>query len=182
MKGFRKRYLTSPGQFFGLLWRVLAAKIRAIFIGRSNRISRAFAERINLAISGVSECAYCSHLHARLALESGVSEGEIRSMLGGDLDGCPVDEAPVLAYAIHWAESNGRPSMAVRGHAVKSAGQTRILQAEAIMAAVYLGNMCSNAIEARQAGVQPRSVDSFLAFILAWPVAMFVKTLGRYPG
>jgi len=181
MEKFRKRYLTSPRQFFVLLGRTVGAKSRAIFAGRDGRISRAFAERINLAVSGVSECAYCSHLHAQMALENGVSDEEIRRILGGDLEGCPADEAPVLAYATHWAESDGRPSAEARGRAMESAGRARILRAESVMAAVYMGNMCSNVIEARRAGEWQGGVGPTLAFVLAWPVAVFVKTMGRYP-
>jgi AhpD family alkylhydroperoxidase len=180
-ESFRKRYLDSPWRFFVLLWRAHAAFFRAIVAGRGGRVSRAFAERVNLAVSGVSECAYCSHLHARLALESGVPDDEVRAILGGDLEGCPVEEAPVLAYAVHWAESGGRPEAEARDRAVERAGESIVRRAEAVMATVYLGNMCSNAVEARRAGVRPGFV-AFLAFLLAWPVAMVVKTWGRYPG
>jgi AhpD family alkylhydroperoxidase len=181
MESFRKRYLDSPGRFFVLLWRAQVAIFRAIFAGRGGRISRAFAERVNLAVSGVSECAWCSHLHARLALESGVADEEVRAILGGDLEGCPAGEAPVLAYAVHWAESGGRPSAEVRGRAAERAGEVVVRRAEAVMAAVYLGNMCSNAVEARSKGAQ-RGFVPFLAFLLAWPVAVLVKIMGRYPG
>jgi AhpD family alkylhydroperoxidase len=178
---FRKRYLESPWRFFALLWRVHVAIFRAVLAGRGGRISRAFAERVNLAVSGVSECAFCSHLHARLALERGVGDEEVRAILGGDLEGCPAKEAPVLAYAVHWAESGGHPSAEARASAVERAGEAVVRRAEAVMAAVFLGNMCSNAVEARRAGVRG-GFAAFLAFLLAWPVAMVVKTWGRYPG
>jgi len=180
--GFRKRLLASPWQFFALLWRAHAAIFRAIFAGRGGRISRALAERVNLAVSGVSECAYCSHLHARLALESGVLDEEIRRILGGDLEGSPAEEAPILAYAVHWAESGGRPETGARDRAVERVGEGVVRRAEAVMAAVYLGNLCGNAVEARSKGALPRGIGAFLAFLLAWPVAMVVKTWGRYPG
>jgi AhpD family alkylhydroperoxidase len=181
MESFRKRFLESPRRFFVLLGRLHVAIFRAIFLGRGGRVSRAFTERINLAVSGVNECAWCSHLHARLALESGVPDDEVRAILGGDLEGCPPEEAPVLAYAVHWAESGGRPEAGARDRAAERAGAAVVRRAEAVMAAVYLGNMCSNAVEARREGAQ-RGFVRFLAFLLAWPVAMVVKTWGRYQG
>ncbi len=180
MYGFRKRHLTSPRQFFELLGHVIAKNSRVAFAGRNGKISKAFAERINVAVSGVSECAYCSHLHVQWALKNGVSDEEIRSILSGDVKLSPAEEIPILAYAIHWAESNGQPLDEVRNRAVESVGRAKLCRAEAVMATVYMGNMCSNAIEARQTGSLPNDVNSTLAFALAWPVATFVRILGRY--
>ena len=53
---------------------------------RSGRISKAFAERIMLAVTAVNGCRYCSYGHTRAALAAGVPGEDIRNMAEGEPD------------------------------------------------------------------------------------------------
>ncbi|MGC9356727.1 MAG: SDR family NAD(P)-dependent oxidoreductase, partial [Anaerolineae bacterium] len=68
-------------------------------------IDHSFRERLMLAVTEVNGCRYCAQYHARLALESGLSQEEIDALMCGTLEDCPSDEAVGLFYAQHWADT-----------------------------------------------------------------------------
>lgn len=73
-------------------------------------LSVAFIERIMLAVTEVNGCELCSFAHTKMALEAGLSNEEIKSMLAGTQDDVPADELPAIMFAQHYAEYRGRPS------------------------------------------------------------------------
>lgn len=77
---------------------------------RKNEVSRDCIERIMLAVTGVHDCAVCSHGHAKMALEAGMSADEIRDLLAGVMDDVPAGELPAVLFAQHYADSRARPS------------------------------------------------------------------------
>lgn len=68
------------------------------------RVSRAFAERIMLAVTRVNGCRYCSYAHTRMALRAGIDEAELKHLMDGDLESAPADERVALLFAQHYAE------------------------------------------------------------------------------
>ena len=84
------------------------------FMGRS-RVGRdhQFRERIMLAVTEVNGCELCSFAHARFALAAGLSEEEVRHLLGGVAEGVPDDQLPALVFAQHYADSRGHPDVGV---------------------------------------------------------------------
>jgi AhpD family alkylhydroperoxidase len=77
---------------------------------RKNELSRDFIERIMLAVTGVNKCPVCSHGHAKMALEAGMSADEIRDLLAGVMDDVPAGELPAILFAQQYADSRGSPS------------------------------------------------------------------------
>ena len=79
-----KQRIYSVSAFYDLLADAMAhlGDIRRAHSGK--RVSKAFSERIMLAVTVVNGCRYCSYYHTSVALKAGMSEGEIRDMLGGD--------------------------------------------------------------------------------------------------
>jgi len=181
MEAFRKRYLRTPGEFYGVLRSSLAAVLGAIGTRREHRVSQAFAEKLMLAVSGVNECTFCSYRHTRTALEQGVSQDEIRALIAGDVAGFAGEEAIGIAYAQHWAESRGRPSAAARDRAVSCYGEDRVRYMEVFMRMVELGNLCSNTVEAYRKGVRVEGarVRFFLIYLVCVPVALLIRRSGR---
>ncbi len=108
MRGFKKRTYT-PRAFVRDLCQFLADLPSFRDSIRSERVSRAFAEKIMLAVTQVNDCRYCAYGHTRMALRAGVAAQEITQILAGDLDGFPEEEAVALAFAQHWAETGGHP-------------------------------------------------------------------------
>lgn len=84
--------------------------LRAVL--RRREVSRAFAEKIMLAVTQVNGCRYCNYAHSRAALRAGVSEAELRQLLALELGAFPEHEAVALAFAQHYAETEGRPDPA----------------------------------------------------------------------
>jgi AhpD family alkylhydroperoxidase len=68
-----------------------------------------FTERIMLAVTEVNGCALCAYGHTRVALQAGLSDGEIRELLAGEADGVPDAELPAIVFAQHYADTRGRP-------------------------------------------------------------------------
>ena len=108
MQGFKKRFYT-PRSFFRDLREILARRSEIRETARSGRVSRAFAEKIMMAVTAVNGCRYCAYFHTRQALAEGVSQDEIASILALELDEFPPEEAVALAFAQHWAETGGQP-------------------------------------------------------------------------
>jgi AhpD family alkylhydroperoxidase len=107
-------------------------------------ISPGFRERLMLAVTAVHGCRYCSYLHTRQALKSGITQEEINQLLSGTVDNCPEDESVAVIYAQHWAESDAHPDP----EAVIKLEQTYgIKKTEAIhlmLRMIRLGNLLGN--------------------------------------
>lgn len=86
---------------------VLAA--RAAWAGTGAPCDRQAAERIMLAVTEVNGCELCSFAHTRLALDAGVSQDEVRALLGGVTEGVPDAELAGIAFAQHYADTRGNP-------------------------------------------------------------------------
>ena len=108
MEGFGKRFHT-PRSFLRDLREMVAHRSEIRETLRSGRVSRAFAEKIMMAVTAVNGCRYCAYFHTRQALAEGVSQDEIARILSLELDQFPPEEAVALAFAQHWAETGGHP-------------------------------------------------------------------------
>jgi AhpD family alkylhydroperoxidase len=109
MQGFRKRFYT-PRTFWRDLRQVFAHMGDFRETARSERVSRAFAEKIMLAVTAVNGCRYCAYGHTRAALVAGVPPEEVEQILSLELGDLPEEEAVALAFAQHWAETAGAPA------------------------------------------------------------------------
>ena len=114
MQGFKKRFYT-PRSFFRDLREMLARRSEIRDTARSGRVSRAFAEKIMMAVTAVNGCRYCAYFHTRQALAEGVPQDEIARILALELDQFPPEEAVALAFAQHWAETGGHPDPEAEG-------------------------------------------------------------------
>jgi len=81
---------------------------------RGRAVGPAFRERLMLIVSGVHVCPYCIRLHGSLARRAGVSRAEVDGLLEGLVGDAPPAELGALEYALHWAESGGRPEAGSR--------------------------------------------------------------------
>jgi len=108
MQGFDKRFYT-PRSFFRDLRELIARRSEIRETMQSGRVSRAFAEKIMMAVTAVNRCRYCARYHTHLALKEGIPQDEIARILALELDGFPAEEAVALAFAQHWAETGGNP-------------------------------------------------------------------------
>ena len=109
MVGFNKRYYT-PRTFFRALREMASRRSQIRETARSGRVDRAFVEKIMMAVTAVNGCRYCAYFHTRQALKEGVPSEEIAKILSLELGDFPPEEAVALAFAQHWAETEGQPN------------------------------------------------------------------------
>ncbi len=115
---------------------------------RSKRISKAFAEKIMLAVTAVNGCRYCSYGHAKTALASGVSQEEVDLLLSGEVGHASPEEAPALFFAQHYAESDGHPDPEMMHKLVETYGQDKARDTLAHIRMITLGNLSGNTFDA----------------------------------
>ena len=113
------------------------------FLSRAKRaglMTEAFKERLMLAVTEVNGCRMCSFVHARIALESGLSAEEIEGMLAGQAQTVPAEELPAVLFAQHYADVRGNPSRAAWEGAVSRYGRARAMAILGAVRGIMLGN------------------------------------------
>jgi len=126
---------------------------------RSRRISRAFAEKIMLAVTAVNGCRYCSYGHAKTALASGVSPEEVDLLLSGEIGHVSPDEAPALFFAQHYAESGDHPDSEMVQKLVKTYGQEKARDILAHIRMITFGNLSGNTFDALLSRLRGRPAE-----------------------
>lgn len=143
-----QKRLHSPQMFYGFVADALGDLAGIRDAHRSGRVSKAFSERIMLAVTQVNGCRYCSYYHSKLALQAGMSPVEIERLLDGDLADAPQSERIALLFAQHYAETNARPEAesVARLESVYGAETSRDILAFIRM--ITVGNVYGNAFDA----------------------------------
>ncbi|MBN1891352.1 MAG: carboxymuconolactone decarboxylase family protein [Clostridiales bacterium] len=76
---------------------------------RHKLIDREWNERIMFAVTEVNGCPVCSYAHAKMALNAGMSDEEIRKMLSGNFADAPEEQMTAIMFAQHYADSRANP-------------------------------------------------------------------------
>lgn len=126
---------------------------------KNPEIGEAFAHRVLLVVTGVNGCRICSHYHSRRALEDGMSEAEIASLLSNGGEDIPADEAAALAFAEHYAESAGHPSEEATVRFFEIYGEEIGWQLLALMRMIMVGNLHGNMIDALKHRIAGKAVE-----------------------
>jgi len=143
-QNFTRRIYNRPAELlddFRFIWE------RRPLVRRAMRglLSPAFRERLMMVVTEVNGCRYCSYYHARLALQSGISQDELRELLAGSIPpDAPHDELPALAYAQHWAEADARPDPEARQRLVEVYGGEKAEAIEIALRMIRSGNLLGN--------------------------------------
>jgi AhpD family alkylhydroperoxidase len=116
-----------------------AARTIPYFV-RLRRRDRQLTERIMLAVTEVNGCALCAYGHTRLAVDAGLSRGEVRALLGGVADGVPDDDLAAVVFAQHYAAKGGRPEQAVWQDLVDEYGEEQALSVLGTARMIMCGN------------------------------------------
>lgn len=131
----------TPIEFY----RHLSGSIRSMPVmlrsQRKGLISKAFNEKIMLAVTHVNGCRYCSWFHTRVAMKEGISKTEVHTLLGGEFDGADEDEMLALLYAQHYADTGGLPEDESRSQLYLLYGKERARAIEASIKVITVGNI-----------------------------------------
>ena len=144
------RKVTAAQLYDSLLFAIPAAREFARN-RRTGKVDAAFIERVQLAVTAVSACVVCSYVHSRMALELGLSEGEITGYLTGTVADPQPEEARALLFAEHFAETRGRPTRAAFEAFEAAYGAEAARALLAAMQVMLAGNMIGLPLSARRA-------------------------------
>ncbi|MBN1538281.1 MAG: carboxymuconolactone decarboxylase family protein [Anaerolineales bacterium] len=115
---------------------------------KSQKISKAFAEKIMLVVTGVNGCRYCSYGHSQAALAEGVPEDELKKLLEGEIGDFPEHEAVALLFAQHYAESHGHPEPTAYQRLLSYYGEETTKSIMAYLRMITFGNLYGNTFDA----------------------------------
>jgi len=145
-----------------------------------------FVERVMLAVTRVNGCKVCSQAHAKRALEMGMSEDEIVSMLEETDKDVPKREAVALMFATNYADCNGKPDKVALERLYTTYGRKNGKAIIASCAIIMIGNTLGIAWDTftkRFKGIKTeskifREMGIFLSFILLIPLYLLLTVLG----
>ncbi|MGD9677037.1 MAG: carboxymuconolactone decarboxylase family protein [Vulcanibacillus sp.] len=147
MEKYRKRHYASFAQLRDDLKELSKVKKIVKANGEKDNIDDDFRERLMLAVTGVNDCSYCTYIHSKLALKSGVNKNELCLLLEGKFDNCPEDQIPAILYAQHWADSNANPSEEAKQKLVEAYGEKKSANIEMYLRMIRLGNLSGNTFD-----------------------------------
>ena len=110
MKDTFGRKLYSLGEFYKIIYLAFFSIYDFLYSKKKELLSEQFIERIMIAVTEVNGCAFCSYAHTKMALEAGMTNEEIQSMLAGISDDVPEEEMSAVVFGQYYAESRGYPS------------------------------------------------------------------------
>lgn len=144
---FRRRTYEGPRHLAGDLFRVARDGGLALAVARGRALPADFRERLMLAVTQVNGCRYCTWLHSRVARGVGVSSEQVDALLQGELADTPEDEREALVYALHWAESGGRPDPDLQERVEQRYGLELTRAIEMSMQLIQVGNLFGNTVD-----------------------------------
>jgi len=144
---FNKRTYGSAREFFSDSWFAIRNTKRLKEVTDKGLISTAFRERLMLALTAVDGCRFCSYIHAKQAVKSGLAPKEISQLLLGDVDNCPEEEAVAVIYAQHWAESDAHPDPEAARKLEETYGIEKAGAIHLVLRIVRLGNLSGNSLD-----------------------------------
>jgi AhpD family alkylhydroperoxidase len=116
---------------------------------RNEKISRAFIEKIMSVTTAVNGCTYCTWYHAKLAVESGISDDEVKNMLNLQFQADASDfELTALLYAQHYAETNRNPDEEMTAKLVADYGEETATHILLFIRGIFFGNLLGNTWDA----------------------------------
>lgn len=171
---FQKRLITTS-LFYSYLSDLIAnfSTLR----GATSRLEEQFRNKILLAVTQVNGCRYCSYLHTKHALESGMSEEEISSLLGGEVDS---RESVALIFAQHYAESQANPESKSIQRLYETYGTQKANDIVATIQAIMVGNIHGISIDLLQSRIRGKSDPNssfWTEFSTAFGILLFVPYL-----
>ncbi|AGG05809.1 MULTISPECIES: carboxymuconolactone decarboxylase family protein [Dehalococcoides] len=144
MKKFPKRTYSNPIQFFSDIGFILRNRRKLKESRLSGFPGPAFRERLMLAVTGVNECRFCTYAHTKMALESGISQSEVKALLDGDFGNCPPEELGAVLFAQHWADTAAKPSAKMQGKFEADYGAEKSGFINLYLRMIRIGNLSGN--------------------------------------
>ena len=142
---------------------------------RSEKISKAFRERIMLVVTAVNGCRYCAWGHIDWAKEAGCTEEEINEIMKFNFNICSNEESVALMFAQHFAETEGNPQKEALEQLINFYGEEEAENILMIIRMISIGNLLGNTFDAflsRFKGKPPEKgsiIFEFFVFLFSFP-------------
>lgn len=107
---------------------------------RINLISKEFNTNIMLAVTEVNGCQACNYFHTKHAIDSGIDDEELKSLLSGDLSNVKKEEAVALMFAQHYASEKETYSKETFQKVIEHYGREEALGILSIIRLISFGN------------------------------------------
>ena len=140
----RRKVYDNFGQFLADTSFAITNRKKIGLVMKGNLISPAFRERLMLTVTSVNNCRFCSYVHSKQALLSGLSKEETEMLLKGVIDNCPEKEITALFYAQHWADTDANPDPKATHKLVENYGKDTVEVIELVLRVIRMGNLVGN--------------------------------------
>ena len=100
--------LYGKREFVGIISRATYSMVK--YRKYMKLISKEFETNLMLAVTEVNGCQICNYFHTKNAIDSGIKDEELQSLLSGDLKNVKPKEAQALLFAQHYASEKGNYS------------------------------------------------------------------------
>jgi len=182
---FHKRIFTA-GTFFEDIGYLIIHTPQIIAASHDKEIGKAFQEKIMTVVTAINGCTYCTWFHARVAVESGISEDELKNLLNLQFQTDAAErEIPALLYAQHYAETNRNPTPEMTEELYSFYGEKTALHIILFIRMIFFGNLSGNtwdAVMSRLKGKPAKNSSVFFefffflfSFIFMMPAMIIVK-------
>jgi len=153
---------------------------------RNKKITRAFIEKIMTVTTAVNACVYCSWFHAKQALESGISEEEVKNLMNLQFQ-ADVHETELMAllYAQHFAETNRKPGPEMTKKLFDFYGDETARHIILFIRTIFFGNLYGNTWDAvlsrckgspaENSNILFESFFFLLNFLIMFPAMILMK-------
>lgn len=121
-------------------------------------MSKAFSEKLMLAVTRVNGCRYCNYFHTKSAIAAGVSHEEVRAMLDGEFGDVDEEELVALLFAQHYADTDADPDRLVYDRFVACYGKRKARYILASIKLIMIGNIQGIALDALQSRIRGRKM------------------------
>lgn len=140
MSAFKRRYFRNPYEFVASL-ASMVGRLDALPGYLLARDGFAFRQRLWLVVTSVNDCRYCRYLHSTIALRSGVSFDEVKTLSSGVITDSPAEERLRLEYGLQWAKQDGRTNPDARARLVASDGRRTVRVLELVLRVIRFANL-----------------------------------------
>jgi len=145
---FRRRIYSNERHLIDAFTDIWQHPERLVSLRRNSTITRDFAEKLMLTVTGVNGCRYCTYLHSWYGARQGLSAREVTSLLSGDVEHARVDEAPALFFAQQYAEKAGQPDDDLVHRLVDEYGPETARDIVTLIRLMTVGNLVGNTFDA----------------------------------
>jgi AhpD family alkylhydroperoxidase len=163
------RHFSSPQEFLGAFTRFAIAMGKLRKLGEIDRANPILAEKVMLAVVGVNNCECCSFNHTVIALERGISKGEIECLLSRDIGSLNDTEIPAILYAQHWADTKGKVQPATRERALAEYGEKKVVHIEALIRLSEFTSLCNNTVIFYKNTKKGKGMGLYFSYLLCLP-------------